>query len=106
MAYYVKTCRSGGEHDVRGYKYAIYHCDVCGEDSTFTITTDFQTRPRPCKNCKSLGLDDHIVTLNANKQNILKQISDLNARLIQLDIEINENKRKINIKSQIENITK
>ena len=104
MAWYVKTVVSGGEHDVRAYKYAIYHCDECGEDSTFTVTGDFQTRPRPCKNCKSLGGADQLKSLKTIKEKVLKEIANLNAQLIHLDTEITELENK-HVREQIEIIT-
>lgn len=93
MAHFVKIVKAGAAaHDPRSWTYAIYKCDVCGRESEFTVKGDFQTRERNCKHCGCMDAGDHIKTLQVERENILKQIADLNVKLMMIESELMENK--------------
>lgn len=95
MAYYVKTVdTSSNPRDVRGWKYAIYKCEVCGEDSEFTIVPNFQFRERPCKHCGSMGMDDHLRTLENERLKLIDERNSLNSKIISIENKIAEIKTK------------
>ncbi len=102
MAYFIrKVDTSSNPRDIRGWRYAIYKCDVCGEESEFKIVPNFQFRDRPCKHCGLMGKDDHINTLKREREEILSKIAELNSRLLTIETELSENK----LTSEIETIT-
>ena len=107
MAFYVRTVTAGGaSYDPRSWTYAVYKCDCCGEESEYTLTPNFQTVPRLCKHCKSMGVEDKINSLKAERNDLLKKIADLNSKLLNLDTELSEIESKKNVGEQIEQITK
>lgn len=91
MAYFDRVVdTSSNSRDVRGWKYAVYKCEVCGEESEFTLVPNFQFRERPCKHCGALGKEDKIHSLKKEREGILKQVTDLNTKLLDVETQISE----------------
>jgi len=95
MAYYLRTVHPANIHDVRTRTYHIYACDVCGEESTYDNNPNFQFKERPCKICKSMGVHDKLNTLIKERDVILKQITEFNLKLLDIETEIREIESKV-----------
>ena len=107
MAYFIRQVTAGGrKDDPRSWTYAVYKCDVCGEESEYTVTPNFQYRERPCKHCKSMGVNDYLQNLKRKKEIIYNEITKLNKDLLKIEIEIEEFKHNIKVKEEIEILTK
>ncbi len=103
MAYYDRTVdTSTNPRDVRGWKYVVYKCDVCGNESEFTMVPNFQFRERPCKHCGAMGVEDHLNTLKNERLKILDEIDSLNSKLFSIEDKIS----KIESENEIKEILK
>jgi hypothetical protein len=94
--HFIRTFKGGGaDYDFRQKTWAVFHCDVCGEDEEVDITgrqgTFLFNVPRRCPHCKSIGKDDYIIslkkeieTLTSTKNNIKITIEQLTNKLAAL----------------------
>lgn len=93
MSHHVRTYSGGAAlHDVRRKTYAVFHCDVCGEDEDVDITgrqDNFQFHiPRRCPHCKNLGKEDHVLSLK-------KEIEQLSISRTNIDVAIERLTRQL-----------
>ena len=97
MAYFKRMVTTGsGFSDPRSWTYAIYKCDACHKESEFRVVSldQFQTRERKCPKCGVLNESDRIKTLGTRRQDILKQITNLNAELMDIETELSKSLTK------------
>ena len=96
MSYFVRQYKSGGaDHDPRQKYWAVFHCDVCGDDEDVDITGRQHTfqfnASRLCPKCLCHGKNDRLIAikkeieeLTSTKDNIEVTIEKLIAELEQL----------------------
>lgn len=93
--YFVRKYKAGPDYDPRQKHWAVFHCDVCGEDEDVDITGRTGTfrfnASRLCPFCKCHGKEDKIIALrkeieelSATKDNIAVTIEKLTVELEQL----------------------
>ena len=75
--------------EVTRNKFAQYHCDLCGQKHCIEVRrSDFDTSPRPCPDCKAIDSNDLHNHLIQKRDNLAKQIQELQAQLDQLNVEL------------------
>lgn len=95
--YHIRTYKGGApDHDPRQITWAVFHCDVCGEDTEINIsgrqhTFQFHVA-RKCPHCDSFGKEDKIISLK-------KEIEELTQNRASIDVEIER------LENQLESLT-
>lgn len=85
---FVRTYIGGApEYDPRHKKWAVYHCDVCGEDTDIDVTRVMNTfdfnRSRKCPECSHTDIEN-------KKESIKKQIEKLTEEKCNIEIRIEQ----------------
>jgi len=107
--YYVRKYKSGaGDHDPRQIYWAVFHCDVCGEDSDINVTSTIQTfdfgRVRKCPSCKSVGKGDYLRNLKVKKEELFDKRITLQIEIDRVCAEIEELESKSATQDEIERV--
>jgi hypothetical protein len=106
MAHYVRTVVAGADaRDPRSWRYAVYLCDACNEESEYKVVEGFIPRPRVCQHCHTMGLDDKASSLKAERADLIRKLANMNSRLLEIDTELSEIEGKQNVTEQIEEMT-
>jgi predicted RNA-binding Zn-ribbon protein involved in translation (DUF1610 family) len=93
--HHVRTFSGGAAiHDPRRKTYAVFHCDVCGEDEEVDITGRQDTfqfnTPRLCPHCKSMGKDDEVVSIKKEIEELTRTKNNIDIQLEQLTTKLEE----------------
>jgi hypothetical protein len=85
--YYVRQYKAGMSYDPRSKVWAVFHCDICGQDHEVDIsrvTDTFQPEAtRLCPVCKCHGKNDYVIALK-------KEIEVLSTTRNSIDVQIEQ----------------
>ncbi len=81
-------------------RYAVYVCDVCGNEEWikihYTKKVDAESKKViRCPNCNSFGKDDKVSTLNAKRAQLLVELTSIQEELDNIEKELAELKEEV-----------
>jgi hypothetical protein len=91
--YHTRTFKGGAaDHDPRQLTWAVFHCDVCGEDNEINITGrqgTFQFHvARKCPHCNSFGKEDKIISLKKEIEKLTENKTSIGVEIERLEKEL------------------